>query len=293
MGCWWSASSNELESGVAIEVEPSEVPFVVPIVARERRVGASFALRLAARARATFSDGPDDLGLMDDFSSLRGPEFDPAQVDPLIRELYEHTGRFMLDVVPRWRRVYKPAFWLFRTLFAEVVGQFNLPFDAREASQGVDSHIHTIYADDGKTIALRCWVRVYRRSRLPLYVGIYTTLRHGGRGYVRVGFPLPFASLTSTLRPINRGTRLLLRTGFEDGSVAGDYLSVLNPLTDRLTVVRIPRFHEELEVFVENGRLLAHHRFYFCDRRFLTLEFTIRRKSAAGAGPASGPGVAV
>jgi len=30
----------------------------------------------------------------------------------------------------------------------------------------------------------------------PIYVGIYTTYRHGGRGYVSVGFPLPQASFT-------------------------------------------------------------------------------------------------
>ena len=271
-------SSIKSRFAVEVEVEPPQVPFVVPIVSHTRKVGPDFAKRLAARAHGTLTEDLDDIGLMDDFSMLQGPDFDPAQVDPLIRELYEHTTRFTLDVVPHWSLIYKPAFWLFRKLFAEATGQFNLPFDAREAAQGLESHIDTIGFNDGKTLDLRCWVRVYRQSRLSLYVGFYTTLRHNDRGYVSVGFPLPFASLTSTLRPTNRGARLLLRTRREDGTVAGDYISLLNPLTDRLTVFRIPRFHEEIEVFVENGELVAHHRFYFIGRRFLTLVFTIHRK---------------
>ena len=276
----WSSRESELSSVKSlfvVEVEPSQVPFVVPIVSRTREVGADFAKHLAARTHGTFAEDLDDVGLLDEFSVLRGPGFDPAQVDPLIREFYEHTTRFTLDVVPQWCLGFKPAFWLFRKLFAERVGQFNLPFDAREAAQGVESHIDTVGFGDGKAVDLRCWVRVYRQSRLPLYVGIYTTLRHDDRGYVSVGFPLPFASVTSTLRPTNQGTRLVLRTAFEDGTVSGDYISLLNPATDRLTVFRIRQFHEEIEVFVENGQLLAHHRFYFLGRRFLTLVFTIQR----------------
>src|SRR5262249_39820710 len=167
-----------------VEVEPSQVPFVVPIESHTRKVGAAFVKELAAQAGGDFAEDPPDIGLMDDFSVLRGPEFDPDRVDPLIREFYEHTTRFTLDVEPRWRAIYKPAFWLFRRLFAEEVGQFNLPFDVREARQGVESHIDTIDFDHDKTIDLRGWVRVYRQSRIPIYVGIYTTRRLDGRGYV-------------------------------------------------------------------------------------------------------------
>jgi len=267
---------SPVKSLFVVGVEPSQVPFVVPIVSHTLKVGADFVNHLASRSNASV-EHLDDIGLTDDFSMLRGPDFDPAQVDPLIREFYEHTTRFTLGVTPHWSSVYKPTFWLFRKLFAEPIGQFNLPLDAREAEQGVDSRIAALDSADGNAIDLRCWVRVYRQSRLPIYVGLYTTLRHAGRGYVRVGFPLPFASVTSTLRPVNHGTRLLLRTQFEAGTAAGDYISLLNPVTHRLTVFRIPRFHEEIECFVERGQLVAHHRFYFLGRRFLTLVFTIHR----------------
>ena len=48
-------------------------------------------------------------------------------------------------------------------------------------------------------VAVGGWIRSLADTDEPIYVGIYTTYRHGGRGYVSVGFPLPQASFTATL----------------------------------------------------------------------------------------------
>ena len=48
---------------------------------------------------------------------------------------------------------------------------------------------------------MRGWIRSRADTGEPIYVGIYTTYRHEGRGYVSVGFPLPQASFTATLLP--------------------------------------------------------------------------------------------
>ena len=50
-------------------------------------------------------------------------------------------------------------------------------------------------------MAVRGWIRSAADTGDPIYVGIYTTYRHEGRGYVSVGFPLPQASFTATLLP--------------------------------------------------------------------------------------------
>ena len=34
-------------------------------------------------------------------------------------------------------------------------------------------------------------IRTFTETDEPIYVGIYTTYRHGGRGYVSVGFLVP------------------------------------------------------------------------------------------------------
>ena len=53
---------------------------------------------------------------------------------------------------------------------------------------------------------VRGWIRSFADNDEPIYVGIYTTYRHDGRGYVSVGFPLPQASFTATLAPRSRPT---------------------------------------------------------------------------------------
>jgi hypothetical protein len=58
---------------------------------------------------------------------LAGPEFDPAAVDPRVREFYEHTTRFSLDIVPRWRLWVRPGYLLYRNLVARPPGQANVP----------------------------------------------------------------------------------------------------------------------------------------------------------------------
>ena len=45
----------------------------------------------------------------------------------------------------------------------------------------------------------------------------------------------------------------------------------------KLTVVKLPTFGEELEVYVVEGRRRADHRFYLSDLNFLTLYYTIDR----------------
>ena len=74
----------------------------------------------------------------------------------------------------------------------------------REAQRGIRSRIDTISPAAGEEVSVRGWIRSFADTDEPIYVGIYTTYRHQGRGYVSVGFPLPQASFTATLLPQTR-----------------------------------------------------------------------------------------
>src|SRR5215813_5245713 len=74
----------------------------------------------------------------------------------------------------------------------------------REALRGVHSRIDTITPDGTGLIGVRGWIRSFADDDEPIYVGIYTTYRHGDRGYVSVGFPVPQGSFTATLTPRSR-----------------------------------------------------------------------------------------
>ncbi len=262
---------------LAERVGAEDLPFVVPLEARSRYVGTGYVHALAEALGGVYVADADDVGIVASLDALAGPDLDPAAVDPLVREFYEHTTRFKLDIVPEWRRWVRPGYLLYRTLVARPLGQANLPMNQREALRGVHSRIDTITRDDD-AIAVRGWIRSFADTDEPIYIGIYTTYRHGDRGYVSVGFPLPQASFTATLVPRARPGGGLTLTTHSPLDHAGHYLTYVDPDTRELTVLAVPGFAEELEVYVDDGELRAEHAFSVFGLPFLVLHYRIHRK---------------
>ena len=273
---------------VGERVPTEQVPFVVPFEARTRYVGAEYFRELAREASGEFRRNAPDVGIVESMDLLRGPTFDPDRLDPLIREFYEHTTRFKLEIRPEWRRRMRPAYRAFKRGLASRIGQANLPFDTEEAQRGVVSYVDTIELpsgdSDGGIETLRGWVRAYEETGEAIYVGVYTIFRDGETGFVSVGFPLPRANFTATLRPYNLdGGGLLLRSHDTGHEYPGHYLSAIED--GALTVIQVPSFSEEIEVFVDGGELRTEHRFTLSGLTFLTLHYEIER-----AGTPQAPG---
>jgi hypothetical protein len=292
---------------LAERVKAEDVPFVVPLASQTRYVGTDYVRSLAQVLGGTYTPDVADIGIVASLDELAGPSFDPAGVDPLVREFYEHTTRFALDIVPEWRLWVRPGYLLYRTLLARPLGQANVPMSQREAQHGVRSRIDTITggdgaAGDGETVAVRGWIRSRADTGEPIYVGIYTTYRHEGRGYVSVGFPLPQASFTATLVPRSRpgagngqggsaqtgngqagngqagnGQGLVLDSHSELDQ-PGHYLTYIDAQTAELTTAAVRGFAERLDVYTEAGELRAEHAFWVFGLPFLVLHYRITRK---------------
>ena len=311
---------------LAERVKAQDVPFVVPLASQTRYVGTDYVRSLAQVLGGTYTPDVADIGIVASLDELAGPSFDPAGVDPLVREFYEHTTRFALDIVPEWRMWVRPGYLLYRTLLARPLGQANVPMSQREAQHGVRSRIDTITGVEGspgglggdqgfvpsqggsggmgppgkerasrapgtgETVAVRGWIRSRADTGEPIYVGIYTTYRHEGRGYVSVGFPLPQASFTATLLPQARpgagngpgngpgnGQGLVLNSRSELDQ-PGHYLTYIDAQTAELTTVAVRGFAERLDVYVAEGELRAEHAFWVFGLPFLVLHYRITRK---------------
>jgi hypothetical protein len=262
---------------LAERVKPADVPFVVPLASQTRYVGTGYVRSLAQVLGGSYSPDVHDIGIVADLDELAGPAFDPAGIDPLVREFYEHTTRFALDIVPQWRLWVRPGYLLYRTLLARPLGQANVPMSQREAQHGVRSRIDTITGVDG-TVAVRGWVRSFADTGEPIYVGIYTTYRHQGRGYVSVGFPLPQASFTATLQPAARPGGGLVLDSHSDLDQPGHYLTYIDPQTAELTTAAVRGFAERLDVYVDDGQLRAEHAFWVFGFPFLVLHYRMHRK---------------
>jgi hypothetical protein len=262
---------------MAEEVPAAELSYVVPFEARSRYVGADYVEQLAHVRGGTFRRNPPDVGILASLDSLNGPSFDAGRVHPLIREFYEHTSRFKLSIVPEWRRWMKPGYLIFKSLVAQPLGQATIPSNIEEAQRGMVSTIDTITLEGSDEIDIRGWIRTFADSGQPIYVGIYTSFRHDGRGYVSVGFPLPSANFTATLLPENAGEHDFVLTSRTELAFPGHYLSSVDSERDALTVLKLLYFQERIFVSVADGELKTDHSFYLAGQRFLTLHYEIER----------------
>jgi hypothetical protein len=268
---------------MAEEVPAAELRYVVPFEARSRYVGADYVEQLAHVRGGTFRRNPPDVGILASLDHLDGPTFDAQRVHPLIREFYEHTSRFRLSIVPKWRPWMKPGYELFKRLVAQPLGQAAIPSNIEEAQRGMVSTIDTIDLDGDEEIDIRGWIRTFADSGKPIYVGIYTSFRHDDRGYVSVGFPIPSANFTATLEPRNVGEHELLLTSRSRLAFPGHYLSSVDSERDALTVLKLLSFQEQIHVYVTGGELRTDHSFCLAGQRFLTLHYEIERLAAACA----------
>ncbi|GAB4520949.1 MAG: hypothetical protein OHK0046_31710 [Anaerolineae bacterium] len=260
-------------------VPPEQARFVVPYEAHSEYIGTGYMEQLAQEKNGLFQRNRADIGIVATMDALRGPHFDPMKVDPRIREFYEHTSRFRLQIIPEWNPFIRPFFWIFKTTIAQRIGQANLPFNMEEAQRGVVSYIDTIDfpGDETGVQTLRGWIRAFEAGEEPIYVGIYTVLRHDEVGYVSVGFPLPEGNFTATLLPYNhQNGHFLLKTDHTGFKFPGHYLSVIEEAG--LTTLKLTVMGEEIEVYLREGALKTDHRFYFGGLNFLTLYYTIEHK---------------
>jgi hypothetical protein len=266
---------------LAERVRAEDLPFVVPREARTRYVGTGYVRDLAEVLGGRYVADAPDVGIVASVDELAGPEFDPAGLDPRVREFYEHTTRFTLDIVPQWRLWVRPGYLLYRTAVARPLGQANVPMNQRETQRGIRSRIDTITLPGSDDVAIRGWIRSFTDTDEPIYVGIYTTYRHGGRGYVSVGFPLPQASFTATLLPQARPGGGLVLTSRSDLDQPGHYLAYIDPASRDLTALAVHGFAERLDVYTRDGELRAEHAFSVFGFPFLVLHYRMHRKPAA------------
>ena len=264
---------------LAERVRPKDVPFVVPLASQTRYVGTGYVRSLAAVLGGTYTPDVADIGIVASLDELAGPSFDPAAVDPLVREFYEHTTRFALDIVPEWRMWVRPGYLMYRTLVARPLGQANVPMSQREAQRGVRSRIDTITGLPDGAFPIRGWIRSAADTGAPIYVGIYTTYRRAGHGYVSVGFPLPQASFTATLAPSARPGGGLVLNSRSELDQPGHYLTYIDPDSGELTTLGVRGFAERLDVYVSDGELRAEHAFWVFGFPFLVLHYRMHRKA--------------
>ena len=143
-----------------------------------------------------------DGGLLADLADLDGPGFRAAGLCPEIRDFYEHTARWRMEVWAGWSPAFVVAGELVSRLYGRRVQQLALPTRPLDVSRGLDSRVRVISDASGGQHAA-AWLRTLRATGEYVYSGCYSARRLPGadRSSVHVAFPLEHGNVLVFLRP--------------------------------------------------------------------------------------------
>lgn len=242
-------------------------------------IGDAWIGQHAARIGASILENHTG-GLLADFHLCDGPGFEAARLRPEVRDFYETTARWQLDVWSRWSRWAEPWGRLLDAMFARRLRQLTLPLDPLHTAYGMNSRVITFTGPEGEHLGT-AWQRTLRATGATVFGGFYgvVSLPGAARPSVRVVFPLPNGSITVFLRPditVGGGLRLTSpRGGFgQDGA----YLVVRTTGSDHGWARRVP-LPEQFEVFIdEAGELRCDHRLGLWRAEVLRLHYRLQRQ---------------
>lgn len=263
-------------------VDLAETPWLDGPAGDTAGIGKDFYASLAADQRLEMSESPRAKGIMDSFGALAGPGFDPAAVHPAIRDFYENTAGYRLDVWSEWCGAFRPFGWLLAVLFSRRLQQLNIPLSALDTSRGLASRIVHLREPQSGEICHVGWIREIPDKRQVIYVGDYSTCSAPGSPgtCAKVVFPLPNGSATVILRPESRpdGSLLLHSHGERFGDPGFYFIVRRGGRSAWARYVRTMR--EELHVYVDaSGELHTDHRFQIWGLQYLHLHYRMLPKA--------------
>ena len=158
------------------------------------------ALDAAGRVRAPLADD----GLLADFSALDGPDFTSARVDDRVRDFYERTASWQMEVWSQWNTLFAPGGELIARLWGRRVEQLALPVQPLSVSRGMASTVRIVDDVDGNRMGA-AWLRTLRSDGSKVYSGFYRVGHLSGneQPHVHVSFPLESGSVQVFLTPRN------------------------------------------------------------------------------------------
>jgi hypothetical protein len=164
------------------------------------RIGTGFHRSLAAEAGLAVRTG-QDVGLLPDCALLDGGGFDSSRLHPSVRDFYEHTGRYHLDVWSQWSPLFWPFGWALIHFVSRRMEQLNFPMYPLETAQGMTSDVEQLVDESGRVV-FTSWLRRNLGSGLVIYSGLYAVASPPGHGpCVKTVFPIPRGNATVLLRP--------------------------------------------------------------------------------------------
>ena len=264
-------------TGRRIDLDGAEWWLDAP-VSRSAQVSTEWLWDEASRHEGTLEEGNATSGLLPSMSVLDGPDFDSTQVHTLIREFYEHTAAWRMEVWASWSPLVWPAGEVISRLWGRRVEQLALPMRPLDVARGMDSQVTPIRDGSGRQVSA-AWTRTLRGSGRPVFSGAYSarTLPGADRPSIHVAFPLESGNLQVFLRP-SVGAEGAFRLESPSGHFGedGTYVVVRGARTH---AVKVP-LRETFHVFVDDdGVLRTDHELCLWSASAVRLHYRLERVS--------------
>src|SRR5215475_1132168 len=166
-------------------------------------IGTGIYERIARDEHLELKNVPD-AGLIANFESLRGPEFNPDTVHPRVRHFYEHTGQYWLEAWSEVSLIGQFFLWLLVEFISKRMDQLNFPISPMEMARGMSSQIIQLVKPETGELCYTGWLRRLKSSGAVMFAGIYSIARvpEESGPVVKVTFP-DRGSASVYLVPIN------------------------------------------------------------------------------------------
>ncbi|MFC7495929.1 MULTISPECIES: hypothetical protein [unclassified Nocardioides] len=264
-------------AGRSVDLDGRESWLAAPM-SRSARVADAWLDAEAARRHGHLEPDRPTAGLLSTMAALDGPGFDAARLRPEIRDFYERTAAWQMEVWTAWSPVFWPAGELVSRVYGRRVEQLALPMRPLDVARGMDSRITLIRDGDGAQVGA-AWIRTLRASGRHAFSGCYSTrtLPGAGRPSVHVAFPLESGNVQVLLRPsITDDGGLVLESPLGRFGEDGAYVVVSDH--GRTYAARAP-LHETFHVFVDRyGVLRTDHEIRLRSRWAVRLHYKLEPK---------------
>jgi len=247
-------------------------------MASESVVRDNWLAETARAAGGTLSHDVAEGGLLEDMARLDGPGFSAADLHPDVRDFYEHTASWRMEVWTGWEPLFWPGGEVISRLFGKRVGQLALPMRSLDVAHGMDSRVSLITDAEDRRVGA-AWLRTLRSTGDFVYSGCYSHRRLPGaeRDSIHVAFPLEEGNVQVFLRPeADADGSLWLHSGAGPFGADGAYVVVRH--REREHASRAPireRFHVYLDA---EGVLRTDHELRLWGARVVRLHYRLDRR---------------
>jgi hypothetical protein len=256
------------------KIRRSDAPWLDCVLGKPGVIGTGIYPRIAKEENLVLSQ-PPDAGLIENFRSLSGPSFDPDQVDPRIRQFYEHAALYRLEV---WSEVYlagKFVLWLLVEFISRRMDQLNFPISPLEVSKGMTSEIVQLREPGTGRLVHTGWLRRFKSTGKVIYAGLYSVTKVPGETdpCVKVTFPC-YGSSSVYLRPSANADHSFQLDSSGSGFGRSGFYRVVESGPDHWRVRNFRSLHELFHVYVDEENVLrVDHKISFVGLTILRLHY--------------------